>query len=545
MRWAQPKTIRLVTLFGLLVISTLIIFHNLTVPSILGDEAIYSLASREAVARNSLFPLYMPHGMPYLDKPPAKIVLVALMFRAFGESPFVARCPDAIFGVLLIGLVFWWTSGRFGLFAGLVASMLLLGSTNLLTNHGIRESVMDALVMLIAFFITTVWIGYREEGKPSRTRWCAVFLGLFSASMTKPFFGVIFAIVLVFIELIGWFFKRFRPPRIGAALRLLLYMIIADLLYFLLMTAEVGDLYLERMTQQTVTRASRGIDPGHFHRFAFYGLDILGQFGWWLLFLVPGVAFLWSRSHKEAAGSVWVLSLWGAIIVAGFSISVSKLSWYVYPAYPAIVVVIGVGASVVLDRLPRRSIRALFLAGTVAALGYGVWGAWVAVENDKMILDVDKFVKAYEKLDSKALAVDADSIKADGGMRAWTRFYLQGATNSSWFRKVPVSFPEPGPKCRFVATSRPEDYRATPTTPWHIVGSFRNIDHQAGGIWIVGTCDLKPLHLDGMPEALEKAQPRPNRPSGHLSGVVWRLRQLLSKKPPGFRRGRHKHRGRY
>lgn len=49
------------------------------------------------------------------------------------------RCPDAVFGVLLIGLVFWWTSGRFGLFAGVVAAMLLLGSTNLLTNHGIRD----------------------------------------------------------------------------------------------------------------------------------------------------------------------------------------------------------------------------------------------------------------------------------------------------------------------------------------------------------------------------------------------------------------------
>ena len=478
-------------LAAVLLVSSLIVFHRLGDASLVGDEALYANTSRQSVEMGVWWPLYKPGGWLFPNKPPAKPVMVAACFRVLGESELAARLPDAVFGVLTIALVFLVGARRFGLGAGLLSSIVLLSAEGYLCVHGVRDSVMDSLLTLLSVVICYAWLNLRDGGPRRRVWWSTTAAAIVLAGLSKNALGVLLAVVLVVIELSAPIWERRRSPVLRPAVGIAATAVFAALAYFALMTWVSKGAFASFLYRDLVIRATRGISPFHLHGPLFYPRTLVGDFGPWLL-LVLVTAFVVARrrpvgDRRDAA----FLLLFAAVFIGGFSLSASKLSWYLYPAYPALALVIGYGARVVVRAFPPVVWRG---ATTMVILGLAAIdlnSAWTRVRKDVLVIDAERFARAYTQLEDASLIIDAPSIAKHGPLLSWNRFYLEGAPNAQWFSRPPVNLDGAGRGCTFVATGEPASYPPTRAYPWRPIMRFRKLNRLAPDIWILGTCDLE------------------------------------------------------
>jgi len=479
------------SLAAVLLISSMIVFHRLGDASLAGDESIYALVSRESVERGVWWPLFLPRGQMFHTKPPAKPVLVAACFKALGESELTARLPDAIFGVLTIALVFLVGTRKFGLGAGLLSSTILLAAEGYLCVHGVRDSVMDSLLTLLAAVICCAWLKVRN-GRPRKVFWWSMTAAaVVLAGFSKNLFGVGLAAVLVVIELSAPIWERRRSPVLLPAVGIAVTAVFSALAYFALMMWVSKGAFASFQYEDLVVRATRGISQGHLHGAMFYPQILVGDFGPWLL-LVLVTAFVMVRGgpggdRRDAA----FLLVFAAVFIGGFSLSNSKLPWYLYPAYPALALVIGYGAREFVRAFPSVVWRGATMMVILGLVVIDLNSVWIGVQRDVLVIDSERFVRAYSQLEDASLIIDAPSIKKHGRLRSWNRFYLGGAPNVLWFSRAPVNAESVGRGCTFVATGEPASYPPTHAHPWRSIMKLRKLDGMAGDIWIVGTCDLE------------------------------------------------------
>jgi len=467
------------------------IFHRLGDASLQGDESIYANTSRDSVERGVWWPLYKPDGQLFPNKPPAKPMMVAACFRALGESEFAARLPDAVFGVLTIALVFLVGARRFGLGAGLLSSIVLLAAEGYLCVHGVRDSVMDSLLTLLAVVICFAWLNLRDGGRRRWVWWSTTAATVVLAGLSKNVLGVIFAAVLVVIELSAPIWERRRSQVLRQALGIGATAVFAALAYGALMMWVSEGEFAAFQYGDLVVRATRGVDPAHLHGALFYPRTLSGDFGpWLLLVLVTAFVVLRRRPVGDRRDAAFLV-LFAAIIIGGFSLSSSKLPWYLYPAYPELALVIGYGAREVVRALPSFVWRGAATTVILALAAIDLNSAWTGVRKDVRVIDAERFVRAYSQLENASLIIDASSIRKYGRLRSWNRFYLEGAPNAQWYSRPYVQLVGAGQGCTFVATGEPVSYPPTRTYPWRPIMKLRKLDKLAADTWILGTCDLE------------------------------------------------------
>jgi 4-amino-4-deoxy-L-arabinose transferase-like glycosyltransferase len=112
---------------------------------------------------NVWFNAFDPAGFVSLDKPPVAIWVQALSVKLLGFSGWAVLLPQAIEGVLAVGLVYGLVQRTFGRTAGLIAALLMALSP---INIGVdRTNNTDSC--LIAVLLLATWIGIRaaQTGK--------------------------------------------------------------------------------------------------------------------------------------------------------------------------------------------------------------------------------------------------------------------------------------------------------------------------------------------------------------------------------------------
>jgi 4-amino-4-deoxy-L-arabinose transferase-like glycosyltransferase len=228
---------------------------------------------------------------------------------------------------------------------------------------------------------------------------------------------------------------------------------------------------------------------------------LIGDFGPWLLLVIVAVFVIARGGVSGDRRDASFLLVFATVLVGGFSLSASKLPWYIYPAYPALSLVIGYGARELVQA--RRSVvwRGATILVILGVVVFDLESAWVRVRRDVRVIDAERFVRHYSRLEDASLVIDAPSIKRHGRLRSWNRFYLEGAANARWFDRPPVSVEGVGNGCLFLATGEPWSYPPTVAHPWRPIMKLRKLDKLAGDIWILGTCDLE------VPRALGRDDP--------------------------------------
>lgn len=344
-----------------LALAAVLLFKDLGLEGIAVDEATTTVVEVEMVRDGHwFFPTF--RELPEARKPPLKMWLTAATLALAPETEFTLRFWDAAFGLGTVALVFWLGFRMAGPIAAFTAALALVTVPEFLFDHCARTNVQDSPLV---FFTSAAAIAYAFG---PRTRRGAFYAGLFAACALLVKGVAAFALIatVAVFEIVttggrGLFRSRLWIFAATAFSVAALWFVPAHLM--------MGNAVSDELAKDVFARARGG---EYFHRWAFYLLKMEDDLGPWL-FALPFAVVAIVRSRERAP---WIVPVWATVMVFLFTMAGSKYPWYVLPAYPAVAVLVGVGASELVTVLPsfQSAAGTAFTLLAVAALFAPAYG---------------------------------------------------------------------------------------------------------------------------------------------------------------------------
>ncbi|MEI6125859.1 MAG: glycosyltransferase family 39 protein [Pseudomonadota bacterium] len=343
-----------------------LVFCSLCLFSTLGGRTLenmdyfkYAEIGREVLEFNSWTILHYNGGI-YVDKPPFHYWNVALSYMAFGVNTFAARFPSALFALITLLIVLFFTLRETGsLDAGILSCLILLSSygffffshrtrvdieygaffsLSLVTFYaGMKEARCRSLMFSLFWLFTG--IGFMYKGP-------VIFLNLavviaywllaikkgFSYAPVKPF---LLTLPLVILPAVPWLYKLFKHK---------------DFLQ-----------YVAIFQDKEIMKRNAGI--------FYYIPELIKKFSPALLFLPVFYKALKTELHKDknTEAFIWFLLIWFGSIFLLLHIPAAKTHRYLIPIYPPLAILAGWGIAIAV----RDGLYKQFLHWSGAALSAG------------------------------------------------------------------------------------------------------------------------------------------------------------------------------
>ena len=299
------------------------------------DEGRYAEVAREMwVSGDWLTPRL--DGFDFFDKPPLHYWASAIAYSLFGANPFGARLWCALTGLMSMAAVHWAGSRLFSREVGTSAA-LVLGSS-LLFMLGAHINTLDMGVSAFLTVAIALFLVAQFDASAARYRlgltlgmWVAIAL----AVLSKGLIGVVLpgaALVVYACWQRDFAILRRVSPLTGAAVVLL---ICAP--WFVEMCRRHPEFFDYFFIRQHVTRFLTNEDNRNKQIWFYVPVVLLGLFPWCLFIPLKKNAFA-AIIHREPA-QVFLLS-WVAIVFFFFTVSHSKLPFYILPLFPALALII-------------------------------------------------------------------------------------------------------------------------------------------------------------------------------------------------------------
>ncbi len=485
----RPRRIAALLAAVLLVIAAVVLFTDLGGPSLHGDEAIYAAVALHSAEVGAWFPLETWYGTPFTVKPPLKILGEAVLFRTLGPSEWTARVLDATAGLLTVALVYLVGARLTGPWTGLLAGLVLLAAHGWVLEHGARAGVCDAGVTLLGLVALLGWMRMRWKREGRARAPLVTVVAVVAAGLVKTAHGLLFAAVIVVLAIV----VRRRGERLRqvlpAALVVLAAAAAAELALLLVMQALTGGLAVPSLLHETVQRAVTGVDPHHLHGALFYPRVLWRDFGAWLL-LVPFAFPRLGLSTPDLA--VPHLAAWTGVLAIIATLSVSKLPWYLYLFYPALALLVAVGAGTLVRMIRSDRLRSALAVGVGAAVLASVATTWLEIRSPGPRLTSHIVAAALEARPAVAVRVRATAL--DSHLAVWDWWYVQRI--SRWAERAGSG--KHGQAGReVVLTSSPALLLADERAGWHPVAWIPAHDASGQGLWALANFVLE---LPGVPE---------------------------------------------
>ena len=125
---------------------------------------------------NFLFVSFDPGGLVTIDKPPLALWLQAAAAKLFGFTPLSLLLPEAIAGVLAVGVLYLALTRSFGAVAGLAGALALAVFPSFVAVS--RANGVDPLLILLMTLAAYAAIRACASGRWPALLWCAVLVGL-------------------------------------------------------------------------------------------------------------------------------------------------------------------------------------------------------------------------------------------------------------------------------------------------------------------------------------------------------------------------------
>ena len=175
-RAAARRIVALPELLAVLAVAAVLNVWNL---SINGYANTFYAAAVKAMAANwhdFLFASMDKSGLMTIDKPPLAYWIQALVVRVFGLNSWSLLVPQALMGVIAVGLMYDLTRRHFGRVAGFVAGLVLATTPTIVAVS--RHNNPDELLVMLS--VAAVWFALRalDTGRTKWLVWSGVFVGL-------------------------------------------------------------------------------------------------------------------------------------------------------------------------------------------------------------------------------------------------------------------------------------------------------------------------------------------------------------------------------
>ena len=311
------------------------------------DEGRYAEIAREMLASGDYVTPRL-NGLKYFEKPPLQYWFSALVFRVFGLDEWTARLWPATTGftLIVVAVCLWWRWR--GPDTGLVAGSVLASAWGVLL--GAQILTLDIGLAFFHSLALLAFIGaHRPRATPQARAWAMmlVWAAMAGAVLSKGLVGIVLpGLALVVYAAVE---RDLSVLRSAFTLRGIVVFLALTLPWFVLVQRANPEFFDLFFVQE------------HFRRYLESGHNRPGQ--WWY-FLAIGALFLlpWTGSVPGALRDAWhapregtlragrLLVIWALVVLVFFSLSRSKLPFYILPALPAVRVDAGA-------RLSRADVR--------------------------------------------------------------------------------------------------------------------------------------------------------------------------------------------
>ncbi|MBV9864321.1 MAG: glycosyltransferase family 39 protein [Abitibacteriaceae bacterium] len=356
-------------------------FYDLgALPITTPNEGLYSQVAREMIERHDWV---VPHinGLLYFEKPPLLYWLTALSMRLLGFTPFAARLPSALAGILSVWIVFWLGTRQWNAVVGACSAIVV--ATSIGFSLMARQVMFDAL--LTAWMSTSLvcfWLGsapLNTDNSPAneavqgqqQTERNYLIYGAYAATalavLSKGFIAILLPllILLSYAALTGdW--PRLRPLRNFGGLLLFLLIAFPWHVIIAMRHHEWVWFYLinEHVLRFIGQRQPKDYSTGKFYTPLVGTIALIAP---WCIFLPGALAYAvsqvshtsqrltqhWSGWHFSLAGSgsqsleegykrdIIFILCWAAIPFLFFTVSHTRTFYYLLPLVPPLGLLIG------------------------------------------------------------------------------------------------------------------------------------------------------------------------------------------------------------
>jgi 4-amino-4-deoxy-L-arabinose transferase-like glycosyltransferase len=361
-------------LFAVALLATVLIFSKLGGRGIANyDDCFYAQKAKEILSSDSWMTMYHA-GVPSFENPPGFIWLQALSFLLFGVSDFSAIFPSALFGVLTVVLVYFFSRELSGPGAGW-PSAFVMATTFFFLKYARHAMIDVTLTFFSALALYAAVLALRRD-----RRWFLLW-------------GAAAAICVLMKSVLGFF-----PPLIMVAWlvatrrgRTLLdpWFLAGSVIVlalgcswyvheYLAFGADFTRLHFSWLIVQRGFEG--GADPWHSH--LSYLTDIATTYWPWLPVFAWGA---WRLSARARLGedSAFLLLSWPILIVGVMSLMQTRAAWYIMPAYAAAAMTCGAAIDGWMgDRLRKLAPRWIALFALAAALAINLSPVELSAERE-------------------------------------------------------------------------------------------------------------------------------------------------------------------
>lgn len=319
------------------------------------DEGIYATLGREMRSSgNFLSPTW--NGELWLEKPPMIAWVSGLGMSLAGENELGSRLFMPIFAGLTLYAVFLIGESIGGTLMG-AASMAILGYFNLFLA---RARAVNVDGMLLSGITWTIWL--LSSSAPGWT----VGLAMGFAIMAKgPAGGLAILIALPFLYKKPWAYLK----------QILLSFSLVVVPWHLYSYLVHGNSFITPYLFEQVLR--RATTPIEFHTESrwFYLNFLLGDLGIGVLSVsLIGVVMAIRQLMKGKKLQELLTILWWVILPLGlFTVSKTRLSWYILPIYPGLALLIGYAITQLIKVPKATKVVSILVVGMCAQM---IWHAY-------------------------------------------------------------------------------------------------------------------------------------------------------------------------
>ncbi len=270
-------------------------------------------------------PLY-----PYFWKPPLHTIIIAFTYKTFGVSEFSTRLPSLVFTLLNFLLIFKigqelfrnhvlsWLS---------VAFFMSLVDVSFLAAQGLAEAV------LLFFSLLTIYLIIRN-GFLS-TMLSGVSLGLaVLVKLSAVYWVIIIAVVFL------WFRSK-EKNRWQKIILFGLGALVTILPWHMLMYIKFGQVFIEKYLLTNVLGRVTG-QTGNIAPIYWYVIHMLDNWKPYV-FIFPIILPILLKRNIVRNRVLLLVMMWALMIFIPFSLSTSKVWWYIYPLLVPFVYLISYG----------------------------------------------------------------------------------------------------------------------------------------------------------------------------------------------------------
>ncbi len=311
--------------FVLLLFAAMVIFffrlHSIPLWS--SDEGRYGEIAREmALSGNIIVPHF--NYVEFLDKPILAPLITALSYALFGVSSFSTRVPLAVASLIGIVMTFFFVRRLFNAKTAELSFMVLATSAGYVLVG--RFAVID---MFFNVFVSGAIFSMMAGFFLKRQRYFLASYGVMGlAFLTKGLAGIVLPLAVFFIFL---FVTRnrgeFKKISLGWGI---LIMAAITLPWFVTLCKREPGFFNFFIVRQHFARFANAHSFGRARPFWFYFPILLGTAFPWSFFIPASVVSALRQEGEEKRKHLFLM-IWFSVIFLFFSLSRSKLPYYILP----------------------------------------------------------------------------------------------------------------------------------------------------------------------------------------------------------------------